>query len=75
MRPHATRDVVVRPGDELLCYGSAEDLEALSARETGPPGDEAHEAAIARHAARRHAEIVEDKARKEKPPAADSDDG
>jgi hypothetical protein len=69
-----TRNTVVQPGDELLCYGRAGDLEDLAEREGGTAGDEAHEAAIARHAARRHAEVVEDSTRKEPPAEADSDD-
>jgi len=69
-----TRDTVVRPGDELLCYGRAGDLEALADRQSGPAGTEAHEAATAHHAARRHAEVVEDRTRTEGPPPAASDE-
>lgn len=70
-----TRDTVVQPGDELLCYGRADDLESLVGRERGPAGDEIHQTAIARHAARRHAEVVEDKTHPDEPDDEASDNG
>jgi len=45
-----TADIVINVGDELLCYGRAGDLEALSSRKSGADGDREHDEAVGRHA-------------------------
>lgn len=56
----ATPGTVTGVDDKVLCYGYAEELEALSARQAGCEGDEEHTRAFSRHAARQHVERVQD---------------
>lgn len=50
-------------GDVLVVYGREHDLDEVDDRPAGPPGDESHRQAVARHVAGRQQEMAADAAR------------
>lgn len=57
-----TADTVIRPGDNLILYGSIERIQELDTRRRGRSGDKAHAKAIAAHSERLEVQEEKDEA-------------